>query len=96
MPLNDNPTELNTPSPGRWSRWRALLAIAGALIVLGAGAVALVFWWASQGLPSLEALSEYQPSQVSRVYSDDRQVVGQFYVERRLTAQLVDVPQVLT
>ncbi|HEX9741453.1 MAG TPA: PBP1A family penicillin-binding protein, partial [Nitrospiraceae bacterium] len=47
-------------------------------------------------LPSLEALSEYQPSQVSRVYSDDRQVVGQFYVERRLTAQLVDVPQVLT
>jgi penicillin-binding protein 1A len=83
-------------APGRWARWRTLLAVFGALALAGAAFVGLVIWWASQDLPSLESLSQYQPSQVSRVYSDDRQVVGQFYVERRLKAQLADVPQVLT
>ena len=96
MPFTDRFTELNTPSPNRWSKWRMLFTLAGVLTVLGAGTVVLVFWWASQDLPSLESLSQYQPSQVSRVYSDDRQVVGQFYVERRLKAQLADVPPVLT
>jgi penicillin-binding protein 1A len=46
-----------------------------------------------QDLPSLESLAEYQPSQVSRVYSDDRQLVGEFYVERRVKARLADIPQ---
>jgi penicillin-binding protein 1A len=96
MPFTDRFTEPDTSSPNRWSRWRTFFALAGALAVLGAGAVGFVFWWASQDLPSLESLSQYQPSQVSRVYSDDRQVVGQFYVERRLKAQLADVPQHLT
>jgi penicillin-binding protein 1A len=96
MPFTDRFTELNTPPPDRWSRWRTLSALAGLLVVLGAGVVLIVVWWASQDLPSLESLSQYQPSQVSRVYSDDRQVVGQFYVERRLKAQLADVPQHLT
>jgi penicillin-binding protein 1A len=96
MPLTDRVTEPNPPGPARRSGWRTLFALAGALILLGAGAAGFVFWWASQDLPSLESLSQYQPSQVSRVYSDDRQVVGQFYVERRLKAQLADVPQVLT
>ena len=96
MPLNDHFPELTPPAPSRWSRWRTLLTIAGALMLMGAVFVGLVLWWALQDLPSLESLSQYQPSQVSRVYSDDRQIVGQFYVERRLKAQLTDVPQVLT
>jgi len=96
MPFTDRFTELNTPNPSRWSTWRTLLTLAGVLAVLGAGLAGFILWWASQDLPSLESLSQYQPSQVSRVYSDDRQVVGQFYVERRLKAQLADVPQVLT
>ena len=95
MPVNDRFAELNTPPPNRWSRWRMLFTLAGLLTVLGAVGAGLVLWWASQDLPPLDSLSQYQPSQVSRVYSDDRQVVGQFYVERRLKAQLTDVPQQL-
>jgi penicillin-binding protein 1A len=96
MLFDEHLKEPGPSAPGRWARWRTLLAVFGALALAGAAFVGLVIWWASQDLPSLESLSQYQPSQVSRVYSDDRQVVGQFYVERRLKAQLADVPQVLT
>src|SRR5690349_4477727 len=95
MPFTDRFTELTTPPPNRWAKWRMLFTITGVLAVLGAGVAIIIEWWASQDLPSLESLSQYQPSQVRRVYSDDRQVVGQFYVERRLKAQLADVPQQL-
>jgi penicillin-binding protein 1A len=93
MLFEDRVTEPTPPGPGRRSWWRTLFVLAGVMTALGAGAAGLVLWWAMRDLPSLESLSEYQPSQVSRVYSDDRQVVGQFYVERRLKAQLADVPQ---
>lgn len=93
MAFNDRFTELRAPDLARWPRWKTLLAATGALAVLGIVMVSAIFWWASQELPPLDQLSEYQPSQVSRVYSDDRQVVGQFYIERRLKVQLADVPQ---
>ncbi|MGH7261034.1 MAG: penicillin-binding protein 1A [Nitrospiraceae bacterium] len=96
MPLNDRLPEPNPPGPSHRSVWRTLFTITCALVLLGASTAGLVIWWASQDLPPLDTLSQYQPSQVSRVYSDDRQVVGQFYVERRLKTQLADVPQQLT
>jgi penicillin-binding protein 1A len=66
-----------------------------AILVVGGG-TAGVLWYAAQHLPSLESLREYQPSLVSRVYSDDRQVIGQYYVERRILTPLSEVPQSLT
>lgn len=93
MSFDDRYMDLQAPSPRRWTKGRLLLAVAGGAVLFGAGAAGLAVWWIAQDLPSLDSLSEYQPSQVSRVYSDDRQVVGQFYVERRLKAQLADVPQ---
>jgi len=56
------------------------------------GAIALA-WYAATGLPSLSVLHEYQPSLISKVYADNGQVMGQFYVERRILAPLAEVPQ---
>lgn len=52
-----------------------------------------VVWYAAMDLPSLETLHEYQPSLITRVYSDDGQIIGQFYVERRILTPLTDMPQ---
>ncbi len=74
-------------------RWgRTLLLFAVIIIGLLGGGVAGSFWFVSQDLPSLDSLQGYQPSQVSRVYSDDHQIIGQYYVERRILATLADVP----
>ncbi|MEW6543804.1 MAG: PBP1A family penicillin-binding protein [Nitrospirota bacterium] len=73
-------------------RWKILLLLLLATGGFLAGGVALAVWYASRDIPPLDALQSYQPSLVSRVYSDDRQVIGQYYVERRILTPLDDVP----
>jgi penicillin-binding protein 1A len=94
MAPSDRFLEIRPPSVG-WRWWQVSLIVSGALAmaIVGAGAGAL--WYVSQDLPTLDSLQGYQPSLVSRVYSDDRQVVGQFYIERRLLTPLPQVPPIL-
>ncbi|WP_447979126.1 penicillin-binding protein 1A [Candidatus Nitrospira bockiana] len=77
----------------RWPWWAKTLIVLVSFVLLvglaGAGAV----WYIAQDLPSLDSVTSYQPSLVSRVYSDDRQMVGQFFVERRILTPLADIPQ---
>ncbi|RMH06156.1 MAG: PBP1A family penicillin-binding protein [Nitrospirae bacterium] len=71
------------------------LAFIGLIIFTGiaiGGTMALA-WYAATGLPSLEKLHEYQPSLITRVYADNGQVIGQFYVERRIFTPLAEVPE---
>lgn len=77
----------------RWLKGLLLLLIVPAGLAAGAAAGAL--WYVSQDLPSLDQLQGYQPSQVSRVYSDDHRIIGQYYVERRIIAPLPEIPQPL-
>src|SRR5437899_11665902 len=48
-----------------------------------------------QDLPPITGLHEYQPSLVTRVYSADKQVIGQFVVERRILVPLEKIPRYL-
>ena len=60
---------------------------------LAVGGMAAVAWHITTGLPSLGGLRDYQPSLITKVHADNRQVIGQFYVERRILTPLRDVPQ---
>src|SRR5439155_24243780 len=83
---------LSAPRP----RWKLVLLGLLVLILLLVGSAAGALWYISRDLPPLVSLQKYQPSLVSRVYSSDRQVIGQFYVDLRIHATLSDVPQGLT
>src|SRR5437879_8600939 len=48
-----------------------------------------------QDLPPITGLHEYQPSLVTRVYAADKQVIGQFFVERRILVPLEKIPRYL-
>ncbi|MGH7205305.1 MAG: penicillin-binding protein 1A [Nitrospiraceae bacterium] len=95
MPSSDRFVELR-PASRQWPWWKITLLALGVLTVLVVGSAVGAFWYLSEDLPSLDSLQEYQPSLVSRVYSDDRQVIGQYYIERRLLTPLADIPQSLT
>ncbi len=69
-----------------------LFLIMGGLTFGGTAAVA---WYMATGLPSLGGLRDYQPSLITKVEADNRQVIGQFYVERRILTPLHEIPQYL-
>lgn len=80
--------------PWRW--WQFVLVGTFACGIAGATTVAGVIWYFSRDLPSLDLLQNYQPSLVTTVYSDDRQPIGQFFIERRILTPLALIPKSLT
>jgi len=73
--------------------WKFLLWSTGTVAVIGAVALAGTVWYLLEALPPLTGLHEYQPSLVTRVYSADKQVIGQFFVERRILVPLDKIPR---
>ena len=78
---------------------RAILSIFGAifsLLTMGLVAAAVViagaFWYYARDLPGHEALAEYSPPTISRVYSGEGMLIDEFAQERRLFAPVADIP----
>jgi len=81
---------------GLWAlKWGAIIGLA--LFAAFAGTIALLFWmWGSDSsLPTIEKLSDYRPSQVSRVLAGNGAVVGELYTERRTVVPFERLPKVM-
>lgn len=80
-----------------WNRplWQRVVLIGlAAVLVMGVAGGGTV-WYLSRSLPAIEGLREYQAVQVTRVYSDDNRLLGQFYIEQRTFVPLTEMPKVL-
>jgi penicillin-binding protein 1A len=75
-------------SPLKVLLWSVLAATLVGAVVFGGTVLYLML-----DLPPLTGLHEYQPSLVTRVYSADKQVIGQFFVERRILVPLDKIPR---
>ncbi len=66
-----------------------------ALICIGILCLFLIgfYIYLSKTLPDLDALSNYQPNLVTRVYSDDGAMIGEFYIERRVIVPIEKIPE---
>ncbi len=95
MSFSDRFVELRAPS-SRWRRWHFILLAVIVLGLLSAGGGVWILWSFSQDLPDLEAIGEHRPSLVTRVYADDRNVLGQFYIERRFLTPFAEIPDSLS
>ncbi len=91
--LSDAPRQPPPRRPWRW--WQIGLLVLVGLIVAGTAAAAGLLYHYSQDLPELNQLQNYQPSLVTQVYSSDRQLIGQFFIERRILKPLVEIPESL-
>lgn len=78
----------------RWWAFPVVLAISGALggVMLIAFAAAIIY----PTLPSLEALTDYQPKIPLRVYSADGKLIAEFGEERRAVVRIDGVPRSMT
>src|SRR5688572_23692260 len=81
-------------------QWRRLILVTCLAVLLvgliGAGAAAL---WAyailSRTLPSLAALEQFDPSEGSKIYDENDEVITEFHVERRIFIPLAQMPKAL-
>ncbi|HEX6725949.1 MAG TPA: hypothetical protein VF078_01260, partial [Nitrospira sp.] len=96
MPGDERFVEIQERSRRRLRPWQVALISLVAVGIVGATTVAGVIWHFSKDLPSLDLLQNYQPSLVTTVYSDDRQPIGQFFIERRILTPLAEIPKTLT
>jgi len=74
-----------------WLFWLVL-----ACFVLGGAAGLAVFFHLSRDLPKISGLSDYHPSIITTVYSDDNRKIAEFSKERRVVIPLSDMPDMLT
>jgi len=79
-----------------WRRFLIFpLALLVGLIAVGAAIAALVVALAYPNLPSLDALTDYQPKVPLRVYTEDGALIGEFGEERRSVISIDEVPKFL-
>src|SRR6267142_138554 len=79
-----------------WLRWFAfpVLALAG-IGVVSLALLGFVILLAYPNLPSVEALTEYQPKIPLRVYTADGLLIGEFGEERRSVVSIEEVPSLM-
>lgn len=69
------------------------------MLTLGLGMAALtvgaVFYMYGQTLPSYEALANYQPKTISRIYSNEGVVIDEFAEERRVFTPASEIPDLV-
>ena len=78
-------------TPKKWWHFLILFLLVGSLSLAALSALALTLIYPT--LPSLEALTNYQPKLPLRVYSADGYLIGEFGEERRAFVKIEDVPQ---
>jgi len=83
-------TSSSLPTVLRWIAY-PILFLAG-LALMGLALLAIVVVLAYPQLPSLEALTDYQPKIPLRVYTSDGHLIGEFGEERRALVRIQEVP----
>src|SRR5262245_49844067 len=84
-------------SARRWGR-RLLMTCLVALAVVAVAGVTAALWAfeiLTRSLPSVTALEKFDPSEGTKVYDDNDELITEFHVERRLFVPLQQIPKAL-
>jgi penicillin-binding protein 1A len=63
----------------------------GCLLIGFIGAAGIYFYFADD-LPDVTALKKYQPSTITRLYSDNDDLIAEFYIEKRIVVPMSRIP----
>ncbi len=72
---------------------KILLAFATAVLIVGTGTVAGLFWHFSHGLPDHKQLADYQPATSSRLYAADGRLLAEYAREKRVFVPVAAMPK---
>jgi len=88
---------MKTANSRKWGRTIAIVvtALILAISVTALGGVVAVFWWYGRGVAELDEarLKNYRPSQVTRIFARDGELIGELYRQRRTVLTYEDIPK---
>jgi penicillin-binding protein 1A len=61
-------------------------------VLLGAGTIAAFWYFWSSNLPYIGSLEEYRPPIITEIFSEEGEVIGRFWDEKRVVVPLKDLP----
>ena len=70
-----------------------LIKISVAIILSGLFLIFSAFWYFSAGLPDYKKLTNYEPSVLSRVYTENGELIAEFSLEKRLFIPFEAMPK---
>jgi len=65
------------------------------LVLSGVLTSVIVYFYLSKDLPKISSLTDYHPSIITEIYSDDNRKIGELYHERRVVVPLSEMPAML-
>ncbi len=74
---------------------KILLLIFIFIILLGFGTAAVVVYNFNRNLPDIETLKKYNPPVVTKVFSENGKLIGEFYKEKRIYVPIEKIPEML-
>ena len=77
----------------RWTSYLISIVVVAVILVAATAGAMVAFAWPK--LPSLEALTDYQPRIPLRIFSSDGHLLGEFGDERRAVVEIEEVPRAL-
>jgi len=79
-----------------WRRWLRRIAWTTLVtVVFAISALAAIFWHYGRDLPSVAALRDYHPPQVTRVLDRHGELIDELFTERRTVVPIARMPRVL-
>jgi len=76
---------------GRWLRLVGYALVMGVLVTVSTSVAVYALF--SKDLPNFQTVAEYRPRLVSRAYSSDHRLIGEFAVERRILVPYEKIPR---
>ncbi len=89
-------TNRSEPNQRRRTGFVRFIAISAAiLLVILTVSIAGTYYYFSKDLPDLSILKNYHPNITTKVYSDEGELIGEFYIEKRTVIPLEKIPRLL-
>ncbi len=79
---------------GAFRRWLKIgIWVSLTFFVIGLVSAGGILYYFSQDLPPLDSAGTYVPSQATRIYSDKNEIIGQYFIEKRVFVPIKEMPK---
>lgn len=90
--INRNPNRENAPRTWKTVLWQITLWGFLTGLVLGFTGAGILYFKYSDGLPDVRALKNYQPNIITKLYSDQDELIAEFFIEKRILVPFDEIP----